>query len=73
MGKIDLLDIIYQTIQALEMLHATGYVHNDINLDNIMISKLDEGEANSIFKVTLIDFGLSTKYVDPEGNHLEPA
>lgn len=45
--------------KQLEKLHSAGYVHCDIKPDNIMCSK--DGRA------TLIDFGLSHKFINAKG------
>ena len=53
-------------IQALQIIHESGVVYNDIKLENVMIAK-QEKESISI---KLIDFGLSTSYLDNTGAHL---
>ena len=49
----------------MEVLHNIGYVHNDLKLDNILIGYKDPS------KVFLIDFGLSCKYLDENGQHIK--
>ena len=44
-------------------MHSAGYVHCDVKPDNIVCTR--EGHA------TLIDFGLSHKYVESSGEHME--
>ena len=44
-------------------MHECGYVHNDLKLENILVGKDDPDT------VYLIDFGLSTRYLDKNGNH----
>lgn len=46
-------------------MHSLGFVHNDLKLDNIVLGKKDPTQ------VFLIDFGLSTKFEDDAGNHVE--
>ena len=50
-----------QLIDSLENLHSTGYLHLDIKLDNVLISREN--------KVVLIDFGQARKYLMPNGSH----
>jgi len=50
----DIIQIGIQLVDCVSKLHSTGHVHNDIKLDNIMISEENE--------VTLIDFGQAQKY-----------
>ena len=64
--ELDVFDIVVQLIQAVQLLHEAGYVHNDIKLDNIMILG---SKDQSIMKIVLLDFGLASTYVDKKGNH----
>jgi tRNA A-37 threonylcarbamoyl transferase component Bud32 len=45
----------------LEIVHESGFTHNDLKLENIMVKDL---------KVTLIDYGYVSSYVDDKGKHL---
>ncbi|CDW72575.1 UNKNOWN [Stylonychia lemnae] len=56
-----------KTTRILKNLHECGYIHRDIKLDNIL---LDQKETNKSRNLILIDFGLSTKYTDVNGEHL---
>ena len=47
------------------MLHELKYLHNDVKPDNIVIGNDDPD------KIYLIDFGISTRYLDCHGNHLK--
>ena len=51
-----------EIVEQLEKLHAAGYVHCDLKPDNVMVRV--DGHA------TLIDFGLSHKYIDKRGQHI---
>lgn len=57
-------------IDLLEKLHMKGYIHCDIKPDNIMIGnfKVDPSLKSKLY---LIDFGLSKRYLDENGNHVE--
>ena len=57
-------------IDLLEKLHMKGYIHCDIKPDNIMIGnfKVDPSLKNKLY---LIDFGLSKRYLDDDGNHVK--
>jgi len=55
--------IMMQVIDRLEELHSCHYTHRDIKPHNLCIS-LDE-----TFKVSLIDFGLASKYIKDSGEH----
>ena len=37
MSSYDIIDISIQMLKVLEIMHESGYVHNDLKLDNIMI------------------------------------
>lgn len=54
-----------QLLERVEQLHSIGYVHNDIKLENIVIG------AEKPSKIYLIDFGLSAKYIDEKGQHVQ--
>ena len=42
-----------------------GFVHNDVKLENIVVGHSD---SNQLY---LIDFGLSMRYRNPDGSHVE--
>ena len=42
-----------------------GYVHNDVKLENIVVGFEDPN------RLYLIDFGLSQRFIDNEGNHIK--
>ncbi|CDF37288.1 Casein kinase I [Chondrus crispus] len=60
----DVLRIGLQAIDRLENLHDRGYVHKDIKPENMMMD-LDTEQ-----KLHLIDFGLTAKYKDKNGEHV---
>ena len=57
-------------IQMLEKVHQIGLVFNDLKLDNIMVGDSDNS-PQSLADIRLIDFGLSTEYLDPQGKHIQ--
>ena len=60
--------VIRKLIQALDLIHGSGYTYNDVKLDNIMVKHNDK--QNSKPKFVLVDYGMAQKYVDEDGNHL---
>lgn len=52
-------------IDCLKYIHDAGYIYNDLKQDNIMITEQEDDS----FKVTLVDFGLVTKYIK-KGKHI---
>jgi serine/threonine protein kinase len=59
-----------QLVDLMESFHDQGYIHCDIKPDNIMIGDYmrDQKLMNKLY---LIDFGISQKYVDKRGEHIE--
>ena len=54
------------------MIHEAGYIYNDLKLDNIVLgddTSLPQAK-HSLYKVRLIDFGLSNKYIQQDGTHI---
>lgn len=47
-----------------------GYVHCDIKPENIMIGDFEK-DPELKKKIYLIDFGISHRYLDDNGNHIE--
>lgn len=64
-----MLDIGIQLVKAIEILHETGYSHNDLKLENLMLmdAKGDEDSNN----VVLIDYGYAARFADKQGNHIK--
>ena len=63
------LSIGYQILQALHGLHEAGFVHLDIKPENVLYSLDQHGLLDS---VNLIDFSLSRKYINENGNVKPP-
>lgn len=53
---------MYQLIDAIKYMHASGIVHRDIKPDNILIVK---DVDNSVLRIKITDFGLS-KIITPD-------
>lgn len=64
-SKPTCLKITIKLLRQLEYLHSIKYVHNDLKLENVVIGLKDPGQ------ISLIDFGLSYKFVDESGYHNE--
>jgi len=54
------------------MIHETGYIYNDLKLDNILIGDDNDlpNSKHSLYKIRLIDFGLAKKYIHESGTHM---
>ena len=57
-------------MEALQLVHDSGYTYNDLKLDNIMINQKKDGTKDD-FEVVLIDYGFAKKYCDKNGDHLQ--
>ena len=54
----------------LQKVHEIGLVYNDLKLDNILVGD-SQSSTSSLSDIRLIDFGLSSDYLDSQGNHIE--
>ena len=78
-GKMDhnqVIKIAQQVIKWLQKVHSIGYVHWDIKPHNILFSRsdedqFDEDDESTYDNYTLIDFGICSKYLDDDGNHIK--
>ena len=61
MNKL-ILKVGIQLTERLEVLHNLGYIHNDLNPANIVISE-------DLETVSLIDFGIAEPYMNSNGTH----
>ena len=50
-------------MERLRVLHKLGYVHNDVKLENMLVGNQD---PQTLY---LIDFGLSTTFLEQDGTH----
>ncbi|CAL2040978.1 unnamed protein product [Caenorhabditis brenneri] len=58
-----------QALEALEDLHAIGYLHRDVKPGNYTIGR---PELNEIRKVYILDFGMCRKYTGNDGTIRKP-
>ena len=63
-GKLTVYLIGIQLIQKLRLLHQSGFVHNNLKLDNILLGKQEFNE------IQLNEFSLSCPFLDEEGKHI---
>jgi serine/threonine protein kinase len=63
LSKIQSIKMATKMIDILETIHTMGVIHRDIKAQNFMLNGSD---------IYLIDFGLSTVYVDDNGKNFEP-
>lgn len=60
------LMIAFQILNRIEYLHSNYFIHRDLKPSNFLI-----GLGKNRNTVYLVDFGLSKKYVDSNGEHIE--
>ena len=58
-------EITIQLIHRLQRLHSKGYIHGDIKPQNMCLQRHKQG-----YSVCLIDFGLATPFMRPDGTHI---
>lgn len=49
-------------------MHECGYLFNDLKPNNILVG---DAQDKDLHKLALIDFGISNKYLDEAGEHIE--
>ena len=64
LGECVTRDVIRQLAEALCHLHANGVAHNDLKLENVLVSR--ETAAGSKMDVVLADFGLARRTSSPQ-------
>lgn len=78
-----IMQIGVKLVTCLQKMHYLGYVHNDLKPDNVLIGYASTEkpiknqdqkrplDKYNIKKISLIDFGLVSKYLDGNGNHIK--
>ena len=70
--KISLHSVLMFAVQAiarLEYLHKKGFIHRDIKPENFVVGNKETNTMNTIY---MIDFGISSRYIDRRtGKHIE--
>ena len=61
--------MLLDSVGAVSGVHKTGYFHNDIKGNNVMVEKLH----NSAYTAALIDFGKVRNILDPKIYRLSKA
>lgn len=64
------LQLGIQIVRQLEAIHKTGFVHADIKPDNIVVGQCDL-DSDKTMRARLIDFGISKRYKNSDGIHVE--
>lgn len=67
LNLIDPYVIVLQVLNRLETLHKLGFTHGDIKPENICLDFTNNTQQP---QVHLVDFGLSTSYLDSNGAHI---
>lgn len=67
---IQLYKIMFKLIQIIQSVHQYYVIHRDIKPQNFMLQYSDMEDTSSEKELFLIDFGLSTIYVDETKNHI---
>ena len=66
--EITAIQIGIQLLDKLMAVHKCGYLFNDLKPNNILVGNHDEKDLH---KIRLIDFGISKKYLDENGDHIK--
>tara|TARA_Y100000591_G_C21658928_1_gene606755 strand:- start:14 stop:871 length:858 start_codon:yes stop_codon:yes gene_type:complete len=65
-SKIDCIKYFKKSIEIIKHIHEKKILHRDIKPDNFMLK-----ERNGIKDLYIIDFGLSKRYINVEGKHIQ--
>ena len=64
--------VALQSIESLEKMHSTGYIHGDIHLENILFAHGPTDSDGHVFtnRVMFGDYGKSTPFLDVNRDHI---
>ena len=65
------LNISIELLLVIKNIHKNGIIHNDLKEDNIITLIKPALLENKKIHLTIIDYGLSYKYIDNNGKHLK--
>lgn len=65
LNKEHIISIFQESLKIIKELHDNGFIHRDIKPENILFENKDE------YKIKLIDYGLTKKYLNSKNNHIE--
>lgn len=66
-----ILSIAIELLKRLEALHKNGILHKDIKPSNIVFGNFSTQKIDEKDSLYLVDYGLSTKYIDENKNHYQ--
>ena len=78
-SKESIYSLGIQLINILERVHATGYVYNDLKLDNLLLDfginsehlLSDTDDILNSYNINMIDMGFATRYIEKHsGQHI---
>lgn len=64
----DVLQMMMRIVEAIEPIHARGYLHGDIAPDNLFISEVQQGDSESGRTVKPIDFNSAFRLDEKQGH-----
>lgn len=71
LSKSSIYSLGIQLLNILEQIHESGYIYNDLKLDNLLIGYNDQlpsehiaGNCFEYVSISIVDFGFVTRYAD---------